>query len=107
MHIKKMTVREFIAMDIDNIDVYDDVEDEIGVAFYGPLELTKEGKEHFSEVLNYEIVILVPPGHPSCAMVLTDRNDGDKWKHRSRKAKEFFYAAAGCYAEKYYSWFKE
>ena len=43
----KMTVREFIKRD-DDIDVYDDVCEELGIAFCGPLELTPEGEKQFS-----------------------------------------------------------
>ena len=106
----KMTVREFIKRD-DDIDVYDDVCEELGIAFCGPLELTPEGEKQFSEVMGYEIEII--PGEETWsgldhAIVHVDDADDKTWKRRLRKAKEVFESAAGmCPADDYDTWFKE
>ena len=99
----KMKVRDFIKMDID-IDVYDDVCEELAIAFCGALELTDAGKEHFAEVLDYDMVVY-EDGEYSVAICCVD---GDKWKRRLRKAEEFFDSAAGyCAVSDYERWFKE
>ena len=101
-----MTVRELLPMEID-IDVYDDVCEELGIAFCGPLELTEEGKKKFAEVLDYELT-LVPHsygGFPAY-IVHVDDPDDNVWEDRLAKAKEFFEAAAGyCSEDDFESWF--
>ena len=101
-----MKVREFIAMDED-IDVYDDVCGDLGIAFCGPLSLTEEGEKKFAEVMEYEVVILPAEetwsGLPHAIVVVL----GNSWKKKLRKAKEFFESAAGyCPADDYDRWFK-
>ena len=49
-----MTVKDLIQQDID-IDVYDDVCEDLAIAFCGPCELTEEGQKEFAEVMDYEI----------------------------------------------------
>lgn len=101
-----MKVRELIAQEVD-IDVYDNVCDGIGVAFCGPLALTQSGKEKFGEVLDYEVQLKNYCGDTVC-IVCVDDPDEKVLKRRLRKAKEFFYAAAGyCAADDYDKWFKE
>ena len=100
----KMKVRDFIKMDVD-IDVYDDVCEELAIAFCGPAELTDAGKEHFADVLDYEVVIY----EDVCeAVVCVDDGTLKGWKKRLRKANEFFYSIAGfCSETDYERWFKE
>lgn len=96
-----MKVREFITRE-DDIDVYDNVCEELGIAFCGPLKLRAEGKKKFTEVLEYDIDVQ----EKYCTAIIDV--DGDKWKEKLRKAKEFFYAAAGyCADEDYQKWFRE
>ena len=98
-----MKIREFIKLERD-IDVYDNVVEELGIAFCGPLELTEEGREHFAEVLDYDIEIYEGPRYSSAVIDI----DTDDWKHKLRKAKEFFYSAAGyCADEDWNRWFEE
>lgn len=100
-----MKVKDLIEQEID-IDVYDDVVEELGIAFCGPLTLTEQGKEKFADVLEYEIVL--PDRNADFAVVCVDDMDEKTWKRRLRKAKEFFYAAAGyCAAEDYDRWFEQ
>lgn len=103
-----MTVNDLIKQEID-IDVYDDVCEELAIAFCGPLELTEAGKEKFREVLEYEIKLHNGPNY-SCPIAIVHIDDPDDavWKIRLKKAMQFFYAAAGyCEEEDYSKWFKE
>ncbi|MGM9598709.1 MAG: hypothetical protein ACI3VY_02180 [Faecousia sp.] len=96
-----MKVRDLIEQSID-IDVYDDVCEELGIAFCGPLKLTEEGEKEFSEALDYEVEL-----NSNYAIVSVDAPEGE-WQKRLKKAKKFFYAAAGyCDADDYDRWFKE
>lgn len=98
-----MKVREFIKRE-DDIDVYDNVCEELGIAFCGPIELTAEGKRHFAEVLEYDIDV---DDMYCCASIDVDAPEGE-WQKKLKKAKEFFYAAAGyCDADDYDKWFKD
>lgn len=96
-----MKVREFIKRE-DDIDVYDDVCEELGIAFCGPLKLRAEGKREFADVLDYEIDV---DEVYCCATVHVD---GPDWKSNLKRAKAFFYAAAGyCADDDYQRWFLE
>lgn len=95
-----MKVRDLLKMETD-IDVYDDVCEELGIAFCGPMMLTEEGEKEFGEVLDYPITIT--NGSFPCAIVGVD---GDDWKERLKKAKRFFWSLAGyCYSDDYDRWF--
>ena len=97
-----MKIRDFIRQPVD-IDVYDDVCEELGIAFCGPLYLTDAGQKKFAEVLDYEI----EPDN-GCMIVHVDDEKSSVWKHKLKVAKQFFYAAAGyCDADDYDKWFAE
>lgn len=97
-------VRDFLKNEID-IDVYDDVTEELGIAFCGPMELTDEGAEKFAEVLDYDIRFA---RDLSCAIVHVDDDNEKVWKRKLKKASELFYSLAGyCDADDYDRWFKE
>ena len=99
-------VRDFIKFN-DDIDVYDDVCEELGIAFCGPQLLSEEGEKRFAEVLNYDIAIDFS-GSIKTAAVHVDDDDEKVWKHKLAKSSEFFYALAGyCAAEDYDKWFVE
>lgn len=84
------------------MDVYDNVCEELAIAFDGPQKLTEEGKNHFAEVLEYEVKIHYN-GSDTVAIVDVD---GEDWEDRLEKAKELFYGAAGyCSVEDYDKWF--
>ena len=96
-----MKVRDLIEQEFD-VDVYDDVCEELGIAFCGPLVLTDLGKEKFADVLNYGVSLYDGVAIVNCSAA------GDGWENRLRKAKEFFEAAAGyCAADDYIQWFEE
>ena len=101
-----MKVRDLIKMPID-IDMYDDVCEELAIAFCGPLVLTEEGEKQFAEVLEYEVTL---HNNGSChvGIVEIDDEEDDVWEARLKKAKKFFYGAAGyCTVDEYEKWFKE
>lgn len=96
-----MTVKDLISQEID-IDVYDDVCEELGIAFCGPMELTETGAEEFSDVLEYGIEL-----NNYCAVVHVDDAEG-VWQKKLNRAKKFFHSAAGyCSEDDYNRWFKQ
>ena len=95
-----MTIRDLIQQEID-IDVYDDVCEELGIAFCGPQPLTPEGEKEFAEIMDYEIQInpCSYGGLPAAILCIDGLED---WEDRLRKAKIFFMCAAGyCSCEDY------
>ena len=98
-----MKVRDFIKEEWD-MDIYNDVTTDWGIAFCGPLELTEEGESEWDDVLDYNIDVY----EVHCeAIVHVDGPDG-VWQKLNRRAKRFFYAAAGyCSCEDYEKWFVE
>lgn len=98
-----MKVRDFIKHEVD-IDVYDDVYDGIGICFCGALKLKPEGEKRFAEVLDLDIEQIA-----SCtAIICIDDPDEEIVERRYRKAKEFFYSAAGyCDNDDWHRWFYE
>lgn len=103
-----MKVKEFIEMWADgthsDVDVYDDVCDEIRIAYCGGIKLTKKGEEEFEDVLDYEID---PDEENYIAIIHVDDEEGI-WQKKLKKAKQFFYSAAGyCADEDYQKWFVE
>lgn len=95
-----MKVRDFIKRN-DDIDVYDDVCEALGIAFCGPLKLKKAGLAEFSDVLDYDI-----DDRGDLAIVHVDDPDDAVWKHRLKRAKKFFHAAAGyCSDDDWDKWF--
>ena len=100
-----MKVRDLIEQEID-VDVYDDVCEELGIAFCGPLKLTDAGKKKFADVLEYDVAW--SGINDNEMIVAVDDPDEKTWMRRLRKAKEFFEAAAGYCAESdFKKWFEE
>lgn len=98
-----MKVKDLIQMEFD-VDVYDDVCEELGIAFCGALHLTKKGKRKFADVLEYEVTFVNNGGYINAIVHV----DGDHWKTKLRHAKEFFEAAAGyCTVDEYDEWFEK
>lgn len=98
-----MKVKDLIKMDID-VDVYDNVCDDIGIAFCGALELTDAGKAKFEIALNLEVESL---DDGVCIINVEDEFFPDNWKFNLRQAKDFFYSAAGyCSEADWNTWFK-
>lgn len=96
-----MKVKDLLRMQID-IDVYDNVCEELGIAFCGAMKLTNKGKKRFADALEYDIIL---DGHNNVAIIDIDFPD---WEDRLAKAKELFYSLAGyCDDCDYEEWFKE
>lgn len=105
-----MKVSEFVKLWSDgshnDIDVYDDVCEELGIAYCGGYKLTKEGKEKFKDALELEIEADENPKYP-VAIVYVDDKEG-VWQKKLKSAKEFFYSIAGyCSDEDFDKWFVE
>lgn len=97
----QMTVEDLLGMEID-ADVYDNVCEELAIAFCGPMELTDEGREHFADALTLPVELT-----SECALVDVDGPEGE-WQKKLRAAKRLFGAAAGfCSKTSYDRWFKE
>lgn len=119
MQMKDLRVLHLLMLNED-VDVYDDVCEELGIAFCNPFDddkvhmwseyLTEEGMEKFGEVLFYpaHIVKQIINGDAFYNFIVEIDDEDDKvWKKRLRKAKEFFESAAGyCSCEDYDEWFK-
>lgn len=104
---EKTTVREFIKKEAD-IDIYDNVCEELGIAFCGPMGLTEEGEKHFSQILDLKVEIYVDSEGYYNALLDIDDEHEVVWKRRLRLAKEFFEGMAGYCSEKNYEkWFIE
>lgn len=103
-----MTVRDLLKFEMD-IDVYDDVCEELGIAFCGPQLLTEEGEKEFADVLDYPVTINpCSYGGLPCAIVGIDDPDDAVWEDRLEKAKRFFESMAGlCAYRDWEKWFKE
>ena len=103
-----MTIRDLIQQEID-IDVYDDVCEELSIAFCGPQALTDEGEKEFADIMDYEVEINpCSYGGLPAAIILIDDPDDAVWEKRLERAKLFFESAAGyCSCSDYDRWFKE
>ena len=102
-----MKVRDLLKMDID-IDVYDNVTEELAVAFCGPMELTEAGIRRFGEVLDYWVELTNKGSYIYAIVAVDDPEDEDGWERKLELAKELFESMAGlCPATDYDLWFKD
>lgn len=100
-----MKVKDLMEMQI-SVDVYDNVCDELAVAFEGPMELTEAGLEKFGEVLEYD-VSLNNNGNFINAIVDVDDEDEAEFERKLAKAKELFESMAGwCTVDEGKEWFE-
>lgn len=101
-----MKVRHLLEMEI-SVDVYDNVCEELAIAFEGPMELTEAGLEKFGEVLEYDVTFS-NGGNFINAIVDVDDDDEDEFERKLAKAKELFEGMAGwCTVDEWDEWFKE
>ena len=104
MNKNTIKVRELLKQEID-IDVYDDYTEELGIAFCGPMKLTKEGQEYFKDVLDYDIIVYTNNDLQEAVVQVGDYDDAED---RFDKACELFNSMAGyCSDTNYNKWFKE
>lgn len=101
-----MKVKDLLEMEI-SVDVYDNVCDELAIAFEGPMELTEAGIEKFGEVLGYDVTFS-NSGNFINAIVDVDDEDEDEFERKLARAKELFESLAGwCTMEEGREWFKD
>lgn len=102
-----MKVRDFVKEweneSHNDVDVYDNVCEEIGIAYCSGTKLTEAGEERFKDVLDLDIDV-----HEDHCYALIDVDDEEGvWQKKLRKAKEFFYSAAGyCAYDDWDVWFE-
>lgn len=105
MATKTIKVKDLLKMDVD-VDVYDNITEELAIAFCGAVELTDEGNVYFSVILNREVELDEENG-----VAIIDCDDEffpELDEFYLEQAKELFYSAAGyCAEEKYNRYFKE
>ena len=101
-----MKVKDLLESEV-SVDVYDNVCEELAVAFDGPMELTEAGLKKFGEVLEYD-VSLNSNGNFINAIVDVDDENEAEFERKLAKAKELFESMAGwCTVEEWDEWFKE
>lgn len=101
-----MTVRRFIETMGKDIDVYNNVTDDEGVAYCPPMFFTKEGNEEFGDVLNYKID--VDEDNQCAEVICDDEEERISWQTKKKKAERLFWSMAGyCSEEDYDKWFTE
>ena len=97
-----MKVKDLLEQEV-SIDVYDNVCEELAIAFEGPMELTDEGKEHFAEALEFPISFV-----NNCIIVDVDDEDEAEFERKLALTKELFESMAGyCTVDEWEKWFKE
>ena len=95
----KTTIRELLSMEID-IDVADDYDERLMIAFCGPVTLTREGTQKFGELLDWEVDIEMSDTFGNWAVVHCDTGK------QASKAQKLFESMAGyCADSDYDKWF--
>lgn len=100
-----MKVKDLMEMQI-SVDVYDNVCDELAVAFEGPMILTEAGMKKFGKVLEYGVT-LNNNGNLINAIVDVDDEDEAEFERKLAAAKELFESMAGwCTMDEGKEWFE-
>ena len=96
-----MKVKDLLEMDI-SVDVYDNVCEELAIAFEGPMELTYAGKDYFADALEFDVSF----NDDDSVSVDVDDYDEAVFERKLAAAKELFEAMAGmCTEEEWNLWF--
>lgn len=104
MKMKEMKVADFIAVKDYDVDVYDNVCESLAICACLPIKLTRAGKREFADVMEMTINADFDGG---IAVVDVDDVEG-VWQGKLKRAKMFFYAAAGYVADDdYQKWFRD
>lgn len=102
-----MSMREFIRTMSNDIDVYNNVTDEIGVCYCPPMEFTEEGEREFRWTLD-NVSLSVNESEQWAEVICDDDEEHYKWQYKKRKAFDLLWAMAGyCNENDYNKWFKE
>lgn len=112
-----MKVKDLFDVEITfNVDVYENIADLIGIAFCGEVQLTPEGKKHFSKALQFPIkridkdmlVIDTEKYYNDKKIDLSKYDFEDKIPSGVQNLIDLFWAVAGyCSTSEYDMWFKE
>lgn len=98
-----MKVKDLLPMEID-VDVVDDVCEELCIAFCGPVKLTEEGQKQFADALELDCEL----NEDDCICIVNVDDDEGVWQKKLKKAKKFFYSAAGyCNCDNFDKWFDD
>ena len=103
-----LKLKDILGWNID-ADVVDDVVDDLGIAFVGPLALTEEGKKRFAEALDLEVEATCEDrgDDEDFIEVKLDKYPEGVWQKKRRALKEFLLAAAGYVSEgAWNAWFR-
>ena len=96
-------VKELMTMEID-VDVYDDYDESLGIAFCGAMRIKPLGKKEWADVLEYDIEL--NSTYPIAILQVTVDSD-EETERRLSRAKKFFYSLAGYCADKdFEKWFE-
>ena len=96
-------VRDLMSMEID-VDVWDDYDESLGIAFCGAMLIKPEGLKEWADVLDYDIEVNLRCA--SAVLHVSVDNDVESEKRLAR-ASRFFYSLAGYCADKDFErWFE-
>lgn len=94
------TLKQFLSSDFD-IDVYDDYDERLGIAFCGPTFLTEQGEQEFGHLMDKTIEVHFIPNYADYAVVHCDTG------REASQFKKLFDSLAGlCSEEDWDRWFK-
>lgn len=102
--VPSMTVKQFIEEYDGDIDVYDDFDESLGIAFCGGDDkLTAEGMKHFEPIMGLDVEVYDDVAIVNVEHLLGDYDpDVDRCPEVFRLVKELFYVFAGhCTEAKY------
>ena len=94
------TIRELLKVEID-IDVYDSLTEELGIAFCGPIQLTEAGIEKFGDLLDFRVEIT------KNKYVFQALVDAQNTKEVRRLCELFESMAGYCSESDYNKWFQD
>lgn len=87
---KKMTFREFLDLEQDT-DIYNDYDEQPGIAVCGPVLLTEEGEKRYADLMDLNVKLI---DYCSAVVSVYDQRD-DSWKRKRDLLNEFAWSAAG------------
>lgn len=95
----KIKLKDFIAMEVD-IDVVDNINESLYIAYCGPMKLTKKGEDEFRDILDLNITICKD-------IAIVDVANTTNWPWKLKIARKFFHSIAGyCACDDYDRWFE-
>lgn len=102
-----MKLKDFIKQEI-KVDFCNDVNDEYGELFVGPIYLTAEGEERFSYVLDIDIEVEESGYKGKAGLAVAKIFDYPDWYAKWFRLKNFLnYAAGYCSEGEWHKWFSE